>query len=153
MNAILGASPVLHLQVPDHALILPSPSATAPSGPHTVGKLLENVLAHVLSCPVDLDALAHALKPFHSELVGPIGPHISAPLASTFQPNAPPLPVPCSLAAPGPQRSGSDDIAIVGISGRFPGGDDLETFWNVLSSGLDLHREVSFPWHPTMVFC
>lgn len=33
-------------------------------------------------------------------------------------------------------------LAIVGISGRFPGADSVEALWSVLEAGLDLHREV-----------
>jgi naphtho-gamma-pyrone polyketide synthase len=35
-----------------------------------------------------------------------------------------------------------DKIAIVGMSGRFPGGQDPEEFWKVLYNGWDMHREV-----------
>jgi Beta-ketoacyl synthase, N-terminal domain len=37
----------------------------------------------------------------------------------------------------------SGDIAIVGMAGRFPGSDNLESFWKVLADGMDLHRQVS----------
>ena len=33
-------------------------------------------------------------------------------------------------------------IAVVGMAGRFPNSDNLESFWNVLEQGLDLHRRV-----------
>ncbi|KAF2109358.1 PKS16 protein [Lophiotrema nucula] len=36
----------------------------------------------------------------------------------------------------------SGDIAIVGMSGRFPGAEDLESLWRVLEDGLDLHRQI-----------
>ncbi len=35
-----------------------------------------------------------------------------------------------------------DDIAIIGISGRFPGADNLEEFWSNLASGKDLIRDL-----------
>ncbi|KAJ5676015.1 conidial yellow pigment biosynthesis polyketide synthase [Penicillium macrosclerotiorum] len=38
--------------------------------------------------------------------------------------------------------SKKDGIAIVGMSGRFPGAQDLDEFWKVLYDGLDMHREV-----------
>ena len=45
------------------------------------------------------------------------------------------------------KREGSDLVAIVGISGRFPGGDTLQEFWNMLAQGQDVHQEVSLlPW-------
>ena len=36
----------------------------------------------------------------------------------------------------------SSDIAIVGMSGRFPDAANLEKFWELLEKGLDVHREV-----------
>ena len=33
-------------------------------------------------------------------------------------------------------------IAVVGMSGRFPGVDNLEDFWRILERGEDLCREV-----------
>jgi hypothetical protein len=42
-------------------------------------------------------------------------------------------------------RNRSDHIAIVGMSGRFPGAQNLEEFWKVLYEGLDMHREVGQP--------
>lgn len=48
-----------------------------------------------------------------------------------------------------PGIPGRDKIAIVGMSGRFPGGQDLEEFWDVLQRGLDMHKEV----RPTLLTC
>ncbi|KAL8724560.1 MAG: hypothetical protein Q9166_007882, partial [cf. Caloplaca sp. 2 TL-2023] len=36
----------------------------------------------------------------------------------------------------------STDIAITGISGRFPGAEDLDDFWRLLVDGRDMHREI-----------
>ena len=45
----------------------------------------------------------------------------------------------------GNTRGGSGHIAIVGMSGRFPGGADLEEFWKeVLEKGQDMHSKVIF---------
>ncbi|KAJ5379344.1 polyketide synthase [Penicillium cosmopolitanum] len=38
--------------------------------------------------------------------------------------------------------NGSQKIAIVGMAGRFPNSEDLESFWSTLQQGLDLHRRV-----------
>ena len=40
-------------------------------------------------------------------------------------------------------RGGSDQVAIVGMSGRFPGSNDIQGFWESLQKGLDLHQKVS----------
>jgi iterative type I PKS product template protein len=39
-------------------------------------------------------------------------------------------------------RSQNDKIAIVGMSGRFPGAANPEKLWELLEKGLDVHREV-----------
>ena len=36
-------------------------------------------------------------------------------------------------------RGGSDLIAIIGTSGRFPGSDTVQAFWETLQEGRDLH--------------
>lgn len=40
-------------------------------------------------------------------------------------------------------RGGSDLVAIVGMSGRFPGGDNVRDFWETLQKGQDLHQKAS----------
>ena len=39
-------------------------------------------------------------------------------------------------------RGGSDLVAIVGMSGRFPGSENIEEFWNLLQSGATTHEEI-----------
>ena len=39
--------------------------------------------------------------------------------------------------------SESGAVAIVGMSGRFPGGADLKEFWDTLESGRDTAKKVS----------
>ena len=46
-------------------------------------------------------------------------------------------------------RAQRSKIAIVGMSGRFPGAKDTEELWSVLSQGLDVHKEVCH--HEVMV--
>ncbi|KAJ0104403.1 hypothetical protein J7T55_010867 [Diaporthe amygdali] len=45
---------------------------------------------------------------------------------------------PRSYSAPGKRSK----IAIIGMSGRFPGANSTEAFWDLLSEGLDVHKEV-----------
>ena len=35
------------------------------------------------------------------------------------------------------QQGGEFDVAIIGMAGRFPGADDLETFWDILRAGRE----------------
>ncbi|MCJ1396229.1 hypothetical protein MMC18_009118 [Xylographa bjoerkii] len=39
-------------------------------------------------------------------------------------------------------RGGSDLIAIVGMSGRFPGGNDISEFWETIKNGVDVHEQI-----------
>ena len=39
-------------------------------------------------------------------------------------------------------RGGSDLVAVVGMSGRFPHSDSLDEFWDMLAAGTDTHEEV-----------
>ncbi|KAK7719260.1 polyketide synthase [Botryosphaeria dothidea] len=42
----------------------------------------------------------------------------------------------------GTGRTQNDKVAIVGMSGRFPGAANAEKLWELLEAGLDVHREV-----------
>jgi hypothetical protein len=50
---------------------------------------------------------------------------------------------PASTAQLPGDRATCQDIAIVGFSGRFPGGRDFEEFWQTIVEAKDHHREVS----------
>ncbi|RYP01440.1 hypothetical protein DL764_006210 [Monosporascus ibericus] len=50
--------------------------------------------------------------------------------------------IPESYAQREPMSSDSNSIAIVGMSGRFPGAESLNDFWKVLEAGVDLCREI-----------
>ena len=39
-------------------------------------------------------------------------------------------------------RGGSNLVAIVGVSGRFPGSDSIQGFWETLQEGRDMHQRV-----------
>lgn len=56
--------------------------------------------------------------------------------SSTYKPSYSLTP---ATSRPGTRRS---KIAIVGMSGRFPGANSTEAFWDVLRQGLDVHSEV-----------
>ncbi|MGW1373516.1 SDR family NAD(P)-dependent oxidoreductase [Streptomyces sp. NPDC002446] len=81
-------------------------------------------------CP-DIRSLAeHLLDRYGPELTLPEAADAPAPAAAT---EPPPVPSPAPVSAP-------DDaaVAIVGAAGRFPGADDLDTFWQRLRAGDDL---------------
>ncbi|MFE3638616.1 SDR family NAD(P)-dependent oxidoreductase [Streptomyces sp. NPDC059168] len=98
----------------------------------TFGPLSRTLLFEVRT----VRGLARHLAAGHPEalrtLVGEPAPAAAAPAA----PAAPRLP-----QAPAPARReserGTDGIAIIGISGRYPHADDLEQFWAALRDGRD----------------
>lgn len=53
-----------------------------------------------------------------------------------------PSPSPCTKTCPKEAQSSSEGIAIVGMSGRFPGAESLDEFWTVLEQGVDLCRQI-----------
>ncbi|GGQ48396.1 SDR family NAD(P)-dependent oxidoreductase [Streptomyces mutabilis] len=72
----------------------------------------------------------------------------AAPLPAVAEPTAPPrarfaLRNGAATAAPLPAGAGDGrDIAVIGISGRYPDADDLDELWANLASGTDSIREV-----------
>ena len=121
-------------------------------------ELLEQIVADVLVKPLNMTLIFQECVSMISAAaqdcrVIPIGPtNAAASVISSLQSKAP---VKISLldykvgeVLPGRRGNASlqkSKIAIVGMSGRFPGGSDVEKFWDVLMQGLDMHKEVSFP--------
>ncbi|KAI4167226.1 MAG: hypothetical protein LQ343_007386 [Gyalolechia ehrenbergii] len=62
---------------------------------------------------------------------------LSGLLAPTPAPSKPSLSEDAS-----PSRYGKSKLAIVGMSGRYPGAKDNDAFWDVLYQGLDVHKPV-----------
>ncbi|WP_346660113.1 SDR family NAD(P)-dependent oxidoreductase [Streptomyces sp. WMMB303] len=101
-----------------------------------------------------LGALADHLTSHHSAELRRLLPDPSpapVPEQAAPDPAAPgtpaPAPVPTAAAAPAPPHSSAraaeaDDIAIIGISGRYPGADDLDAFWSRLRAGTDEITEI-----------
>jgi len=76
--------------------------------------------------------------------------HHAAQLANRLSPaSAVGLPVPAvepatsrAASAPAPAPARAEDIAIIGISGRYPQAPDLDTFWSNLQAGRDAVTEL-----------
>lgn len=62
---------------------------------------------------------------------------LRASLLSTPAHSKPCLPEDASYSSPGQPK-----LAIIGMSGRFPGAKDNEAFWDLLYQGLDVHKPV-----------
>jgi iron transport multicopper oxidase len=119
--------------------------------------LFKTVVHHTLQAPLRLDlivdccaSLIHeeSISTINIELVGPTP--IGDSLASAFRSRTAAAVNTRELVALDP---GADDyrpsavfshapLAIVGMSGRFPGAESAEALWSILEAGLDLHRVV-----------
>nr|WPS70483.1 PKS [Kitasatospora cystarginea] len=77
-------------------------------------------------CPDIRSLTEHLLERYGSELTTPAAPEMPA---------APETPEPARRSEPVPDDGA---VAIVGAAGRFPGADDLDTFWQRLRTGADL---------------
>ncbi|MEU9123593.1 SDR family NAD(P)-dependent oxidoreductase [Streptomyces sp. NPDC048506] len=102
-------------------------------------------------CP-DIRSLAEHLRDrYGAELRLPADPEEAEPVPAGAEPVPASAPVPPAAPAPAPLPASApapvpvpvpvpDDgaVAIVGAAGRFPGADDLDTFWQRLRAGDDL---------------
>ncbi|KAK4184780.1 ketoacyl-synt-domain-containing protein [Podospora australis] len=83
---------------------------------------------------------AHSVKSF---AIAPIGSVADQLIYTALQLPSLGKPSPSVDASPSqPTNPGQVKLAIVGMSGRFPGANDNEAFWDLLSQGLDVHKPV-----------
>lgn len=119
--------------------------------------LFKTVVHHTLQAPLRLDLIVNrhvslileeSISLVNIELVGPTS--VGDSLASVFRSRTTATVTTHELIALDP---GIDNyrpsavfshapLAIVGMSGRFPGAESAEALWSVLEAGLDLHRMV-----------
>ncbi|MCW5698055.1 MAG: SDR family NAD(P)-dependent oxidoreductase [Bauldia sp.] len=88
-----------------------------------------------------LARLAAWLAETHADSIARLFPDVSGPRASSA------LIAPSAQDARGPMKpdlvqAADEPIAIIGFSGRYPGGADAESFWRLLESGGSAIREV-----------
>lgn len=117
----------------------------------TLREYLQNAVLDILCYPMDLSAVMKNLKACGNENteLAVLGiSNATKPLKETLEPLSLQQ-FPDSNSRADKHKSGS--FAIIGMGGRFPGGDDLDSFWNVLEEGLDLHQPVQKPpfWYFT----
>ena len=72
---------------------------------------------------------------FRHPTLAALAAHLS-PEPPAAVPAAPPDPPPARRASAGHERAGQE-VAIVGMAGRFPGAPDVETFWSNLLAGIE----------------
>ncbi|RAL65830.1 hypothetical protein DID88_005493 [Monilinia fructigena] len=133
--------------IPKGSLV--STSTGKPYNSVTFSDLLVEVIHDVLSRPMNLEifakCLAYIVGDSPASLV-PVGPENCANYFKRklqefgCQMNDPENHENLSRVPIIPRYSGS--IAILGMAGRFPGGTTLESFWEVLENGCDLHKKI-----------
>ncbi len=148
MDALLGKSPLFDLLQTKTTRIF-STSSSTPVIAKDLRELLRVVIADILQKPLDwtntvLQLAIHLGKgPVRLKSIGqssatkPLQALRTAGVISYAEEEELQSSPETSL------RAGSGAVAIVGMSGRFPGAETLEDFWKVLENGLDLHKKVN----------
>ena len=110
-------------------------------------EMMWDITQHTLQLGKTVEAVANLLGKGQVE-VTIVGPTSHTSLVTRLLENVGVQPVVQDFAVASTQtsyRGGSNDVAIVGMSGRFPGSESLEDFWTVIQKAQDLHKEVSSP--------
>ncbi|KAL8696326.1 MAG: hypothetical protein Q9224_002852, partial [Gallowayella concinna] len=147
INKVLGDSPILNTPITSKTRI-PRNSAPGSFDHATLGALLHEMITEIAYKPLKL---SETLDSFVSSLtgeseirlttVGPTGhlPAVQRCLQQNKVAHHQNFHRPHQVDQ---ARGGSDHIAIVGMSGRFPGGDTVETFWESIVAGKSFIRKV-----------
>ncbi|WP_043219901.1 type I polyketide synthase, partial [Burkholderia gladioli] len=86
------------------------------------------------------DATAAVAAPVVEPAVAAAAPSVASPIAPSVEPAA--VAAGPTSTSTSPASSVPERIAIVGMSGRYPGAPDLDTFWDKLAAGHDAITEV-----------
>ena len=132
----------------------------APSLGELLQQIIDDILLNRQNLTTVFEKCTSVVTPgTECEIISATPDNIASDLASALERSIPDSGfVLCDLqqrssAALAPKVPAMDKIAIVGMSGRFPGGQNWEEFWEVLEKGLDMHREVSWPPLFRNLFC
>ncbi|MEX3611468.1 MAG: amino acid adenylation domain-containing protein [Burkholderia sp.] len=108
---------------------------------------LELVPTVLFEHPTIAKLTAHLLESFPDVLARAFPEDVAAPQPLVVKPEPPAVQSASrsavEMAAPSPSSAGSEGaVAIIGMSGRFPGAPDLAGFWQVLAEGRDCIGEI-----------
>ena len=150
VDKIIGTSPMLDRDLTPNTSITSTSSRQITFESRKLREVLYGALVEVLQSPVDWPMIIQNLTLFSKGMettlfvIGPtsaagsveraLRPNLIYNLAETTASD--------EDLSPFKHRPTSESIAIVGMSGRFPNGENLDDFWLVLENGLDLHKEV-----------
>jgi 3-oxoacyl-(acyl-carrier-protein) synthase len=122
-----------------------STSSKWPCGISNLRGILHYIIDDIAQAPIEWDTIVHAvttkLDQTHMTLteVGPSG--MTSAIHQAFKGTN--IEISNSrLITVDPLPKDYSGIAVIGMSGRFPGSENLEEFWDILENGKDLHRRV-----------
>ncbi len=152
IDQIIGTSTMLDRRLAPNTSIISTSSGQVTGESRRMREVLYEALVDILQHPIDWSLIMQSLASFSKEMeitllvIGPISatssveralrPSIVSNLAGDALSDG-------EIRSFG-HRPASEAIAIVGMSGRFPKGESLEEFWQVLEDGHDLHKEVQY---------
>ncbi|KAI9036832.1 type I polyketide synthase [Aspergillus affinis] len=156
IESIMGNSPILDRPISSNRSVISTSTGRAMDDVSTLGDCLHIALLDILRRPLDWTVIIDDLV--NCDLTDPvltvIGPsYMTMSLKETLKWVEKTSPTEYEIAHQTQDGSISGAFAIVGMSGRFPGSENLDEFWNVLEEGLDLHREIPANRFPVETHC
>ena len=146
---MVGSSPLYQMPLKQNARVM-STGSGKPFVADSLGDLLYQIVEDVLEAPLYwTKTVQSVLSDLNTEdlILTTFGPtNVTKSLRRTLETaGVKVLETGNAIQSQGDNlRGGSGHIAIVGMSGRFPGGKDLEEFWKeVLEKGRDTHSMVA----------
>ena len=152
VEKVLGHSAVLNMKITSKACIL-STSTCKPFVASDLRSLLSQAIQDIAQNTYDLDNVVQAtvsgLLDQRKVSLVVIGPTAHANLVQgALQGVGVKTDMPSDYKEDentDSRRGGSDLVAIVGMSGRFPGSDNVEDFWQTLKKGQEFCKKVDHP--------
>ena len=144
--SILGESPLLNLPVTAKARII-SPFTTSPYEANNLRELLQQVIVDIAQNAMYVEkTIAHALVPHaqKSVILSVMGKtqYLTYLEQALSERNINHNIVRCETQRSLNSRSGSGAVAIVGMSGRFPGSQSVDELWSNLLAGKEFVTKV-----------
>ncbi|CAD6579475.1 MAG: hypothetical protein ASARMPRED_009148 [Alectoria sarmentosa] len=148
IERIIGQSSILDLQVKQRTSIILGSGRELKGSDMLFKALMREALTEILRIPQDMSAMEDTLESGTRGMDSKI--FLIGPANFTTRIKGIPRPTQFCRSAASSSRQldqglrpsdEENDIAVVGMSGRFPGSDNLEEFWEILSQGRDLCQQ------------
>ncbi|TVY20816.1 Conidial pigment polyketide synthase alb1 [Lachnellula arida] len=147
VEKVIGNGAVFRKFLTKNATII-SPSLAAPYESRDLDQLLRSAIHDIAHKKIDWASTVKSLPKLLGSQVAltSIGPNnVARKLIKSLGSSS--IEVQNNVEPPIPQdhpsvQSSLGDIAVVGMSGRFPGAETLDSFWQLLVDGLDKHQKI-----------